>query len=714
MSLRLSDRFSGLLLALSLTVLPVPAWCTQVAAPEPVGTARESTFDLDTKELVFKGDARLTYGDLLLTADEIRYNQQTKTAAAKGRVIVTRGDRRLIADEGSYNLETETVHVRQVRLGRFPFYITGDSVDGTLDNLVVTHANVFFRENASYAPSLRADKLIYQRGRIVSGENIKLGLLGGHVLSLPTFSQDLHSALLSQITAHVGYRSSLGGFGEFGLQVPVADGLKLGADAGLYSARGLMIGPAATYARTNDDGSVHGLLRSGYIHDYGNRLTDILGDPIPADRSFLEWQHQQQFGQNFTLNGQLNYWSDSEVLRDFKPDRYFPVQQPDSFLEGAYTGNNYILSAFLRANPNHFFLMQERLPEIRFDLLPAPVFAGIYQRLNASFAVLDENAYQTSPTLPYLTIPSATGPSLRSTRFDTYYGLERPVTLTPWLTFTPVAGGRVTYYADAIGGKSTYTRTLGEVGFDAALRASGTSEYKNEIWAIDGLRHLLEPKISYRYAPEAASGQAYIPAIDRQNFTTYLPPLSIGDQRNIDQLDRLDTLRLSLNNTLQTRDKTYGSRNLASLNFATDYRFSHQAGQRPLSDFYTEATLTPVPWLRFEAFQRISTHDATQQELNYAIELIDQDTWSARLSSHYLRGNYEEYLLDYRQRLNDTLHFVGRWRYDVRLHRMIEQTYGIMQRLGQTWDVRYELSFSQGQLRESAFGFSVNFDLLKF
>ena len=216
---RLSGRISGLLLALSVTLLPAPAWCAPTAVTEPTLTCTGvSTVDLATKEFVFPGDARLTYGDLLLTADEIRYNQETKTAAARGHVIVTRGDRRLIADEGSYNLDTGTLHVRQVRLGRFPFYITGDTVDGSMEHLVITNANVFFRENASYAPSVRADKLIYEHGRIVSGDNIKLGLLGGHFIALPTFSQDLHSEILSQITAHVGYRSSLGVIGEFGLQ----------------------------------------------------------------------------------------------------------------------------------------------------------------------------------------------------------------------------------------------------------------------------------------------------------------------------------------------------------------------------------------------------------------------------------------------------------------------------------------------------------------
>ena len=90
---RLSGRFFGLLLAFSVTLLPVPAWCAPTAVTEPTLTCTGvSTVDLATKEFVFPGDARLTYGDLLLTADEIRYNQETKTAAARGHVIVTRGD----------------------------------------------------------------------------------------------------------------------------------------------------------------------------------------------------------------------------------------------------------------------------------------------------------------------------------------------------------------------------------------------------------------------------------------------------------------------------------------------------------------------------------------------------------------------------------------------------------------------------------------------
>ncbi len=696
-------RVNRLLAALLCAVLlPAAELRAQAAtpAPQPDVRGRESVYDTDTRQLVLRGDARLVYDDVILTADEIRYDANARAVTASGQFVLTQGGRRLVADSGSYDLGTRRLKVRNLRVGQFPVYLSGELVEGTFERLEFTHATIFFRENAAYAPSIKAARVVYQKGRIVAAEGLELGLLGGHFIHLPKFEHDLETELISYFTGKVGYRRSLGPFVEADLRLPVARGLKVGGDFGLYGTRGLMAGPGADYKTASGDSSIRGSLSSGYISDHGDRLTDSLGQPIPKDRSFLAWTHQQRRS-DFTLDGQFNYWSDSEVLRDFRPKAYFPVQQPDSFLEAAYAGQNYLVSAFTRFHPNRYYRVQERLPEIRFDLLPSEVPAGFYERLNASFALLQEDSFLNAP-------------AKKSTRLDVYYGLERPWAPTNWFTFTPVAGGRFTHYGDAVGGKNTYARTLGEVGFDARLRASGTFDYKNEIWGIDGLRHLIEPRLSYRYAPEAADGARYIPSIDRRVFATYLQPLSIADQRNVDQLSQLDTLRLELRQTLQTRDTTYGSRDLVTLDLAADYRFSREPGQRPLSDLHTALAITPANWMTFEVYQRFTPQISLQQELNYALEFRDQEWWSARLSSHFLRGDYEEYALDYQHRLNEVFDVVGRWRYDVKRSRFNEQTYGLKQRLGQTWSVLYEVSLFEGRRRESSFSFNVSVELLKF
>jgi LPS-assembly protein len=681
------------------------ALAQEVAQPEITGGT--STFDYDTKEMVVAGNARLVYGTLLLTADQMRYNANTGNVSASGNFIITYGDRRLVADSGTFNLTTRKIQVKNLRLGEFPLYLSGDSAEGIIaadarpEELELTNATVFFRENVRYSPSFYAKKLTYARGRIVHAEGLSVGLVGGRFLSFSTFERTLDSDFISYLTARAGYRGNLGVLAELGLHLPVANGVRLGADLGLYSSRGAMIGPTGQYFRSNEQGLVRGEFRSGYINDSGDRKTDIFGRPVPRDRSYLAWEHQQRVGEFFTLNGEFNYWSDSEILRDFRHKDFDNVQQPDSFLEAAYTRDNFSLSAFARVHPNQYHRVQERLPEIRFDLMPTGLPLGIYHRFEASAAVLQSDAYGLDP-------------KLRTNRLDAYYGLSRPINPQPWFNFTPVAGARVTHYTDALGAKKDYTRAIGEIGFDSQLIASGKFDYKNEIWEIDGLRHIVTPKLSYRYAPEAADGSAYIPPIDRRVFSTYLQPLSIGDSRAIDDLSALNTMRVQLDNIFQTRDKTYGSRNLASFNLAADYRFDQPVGQHSLSDLYAEFALTPAPWLRFEVFHRVDPHRPSQQELNTGLQLIDQDWWSVRLATHFLRGNYQEYYVEYRQRLNEIYDVTALWRYDARNSRFNEQSYGVWQKLGQTWAVKYEVSFFDGPRRESSFSFNLQVDFLKF
>lgn len=696
LSARAVRHLSALGAACVLCALTAPA---QTAQPDLTG--KDFRYDDATKNITVTGDARLAYPGVVLTADEISFNSTTRTASARGHLILTSGARRLVADEGSYSTETGQITARNLRVGQFPVYVSGETVEGTFDELVFTNAIVFFRENAGYTPSITATRLTYARNKIVSAEGLGVGLLGSHFISLPRFEHALDTDFISYVSAHLGYRGRLGAFTELGLHLPVAEGVKLGADVGLYSSRGIMAGPSGTYHRRSEKGAVDGFFRSGYINDSGDRRTDVLGDAVPRNRNYFTWEHRQTQGEHFTLDGSFNYWSDSEVLRDFRHKEFDAVQQPDSFIEAAYLNGHHVLSAFARFHPNRYHRVQERLPELGYELLPSPLALGAYQRLKASATVLESDAF---------------GPDARrhTDRFDAYYGLERPITPAPWFTFNPVAGGRVTHYTKALAGQEDYTRTIGEIGFDARLLASGVFDLQSESWDINGLRHLIEPKLSYRYAPKADRGRASIPPIDRRVFSTYLQPLSVGDSRNLDDLDALNTLRLSFNNTLQTRDATYGSRNLATVNFAADYRFEPTVGQRHLSDLYTEFALMPAPWIRFEVFHRYDLHEPRLQEFNTGLTLIDQEWWSLRLATHFLRRDYDEYFLEYRRRINESFDVTALWRYDARRSRFNEQSYGVWQRLGQTWAVKYEVSFFDGPRRESSFALNIEVELLKF
>ncbi|QYM80627.1 LPS assembly protein LptD [Horticoccus luteus] len=672
--------------------------CAAESAPPNV-TAREVHFDYARNVYVVTGEAHLTDGNALLTADEILYNPDTGDAVATGHVTLTRGPQRLLADQLTYHVRDRSFSASDVRLGEYPLYVSGATASGAKDTVTLTDARASVREPGSFSPTLTANKLIYTAGKTVRAEGATAGVGGVHPLALPKYQQSVHEPAFSYIALTGGYRSSLGVYAEAGLRLPVAPAVKAGADLGLYSSRGILIGPAAEYG--SDDGPFRGSFHSGFIHDYGDRRTGLLGRSIPADRGYALWTHQQQATDALTLNAQVNYWSDSEVLRDFHPSWFFPVQEPDTFAEAVYTGENYFGSAFARFHPNSFHNVQERLPELRFDLLPVTVGNGFVQRFNTGVAVLRD-------------APVANTPTLNSQRFDAYYALSRPFAPRDWFSFTPVVGGRLTHYAEATGGRSTYTRALGEVGFDAALRTSGTFDYHNEKWKIDGLRHLLTPRISYRYVPQADKGQLYIPAIDRDTFNTYLPPLGLGDTRNIDDLRKTNTLRVGLDNTLQTRDPVYGSRDLVTLNTAADFRFDRAPGERELAAIHTELIVSPVAWLQFNLYESFAPDNFTLQQLTTGITLLDGEAWSLQLANHYLQHQTDEYRLQYRLRLNEVYGIAARLQYDARHARFTETAVGLQQTLGNAWLVEYGVTIYAGPRRESSFGFAVRLTPLTF
>ncbi|MFH1499517.1 MAG: LPS assembly protein LptD [Verrucomicrobiota bacterium] len=685
-----------------LLALALPALASLQAADKPQLTALQTRLTPDGT--VFSGDAKLVQGDFVLTAETITYNPKTEIAVATGEVVLTHTSRRLLADEISFNVADQSYEVSRFLLGQPPFFAEGTAVTGNPDGLSLQGARIFYDEPGRLTPSLNVAE-----AQVVTGDSVTIG--GGTlqvgtvpVFATPGFKRSLDNPLAPEITARVGSDSNLGVFVEAGLLSPFSERFSAGGNLGLYSDRGVMFGPAAKYDTFNGaDTGLAGSFTTGYIKDQDPFGADILAAPLPSDRGFVEWQHRQTLSPGLTLNGELNYWSDSEIVRDFRTDDFRRVQTPDTWFETTLARDNHVVSAFLRAQPNDYHRMQERLPEVRFDGLPIQIGAGIYHRLNASAAVLREED------------PIGVVATTRSERVDAYYSLTRPYSPREWLTMTPVLGGRATHYNRAVG-RDHYTRLLGEAGFDVELRASGLYDVQSETWGINGLRHLVTPKISYRYIPEADNGRAFIPAIDRRIFDTYLQPLGLGNRRNIDDLAATNTLRLGVDNVLQTRAKHYGSRDLVALALATDVYFDFKPGTEKTSPLHAALVITPAEWLSFDLYQRYTVQTGVLEEINTGLTLRDADVWSLRLSTHFLENAtpIEEYIADYQHRLNEIYAFYASVRYDAIRGSFIEQSFAIRQRLDRLWTIGYVVSFSEGATRESELAFSVRVETDSF
>lgn len=695
--------------SLLLSFFSLSAAVRSLAAGEALdltsSTNKPIEFDYNTKEMIVL-DARLVYGDLTLTADEIRYSEQTGQANAHGNLVLTRGDVRLVADEGTYTLADGKVRLKNTRAGYYPLYLQGRELEGSVKEFTLRDATLTYGEPGFLTPTVRAASIDFVQGTSFKAHHAALRIGSIPLLPLPVFNQRLDAPPL-ETEIRAGLRSSIGGFLSITTLAPVSAGVRVGPNLGLFSKRGVLIGPAARYDTQRGDTTFTGELRSGWIHDFAGSTTrglDTLEDPIGHNRGLIDWRHLQTTGEHFSVMAQLAYWSDSEVVRDFDRPRFGRNQQPETFVEATYAGDNALAALFLRAQPNDFQITQRREPELSVQLLTSPQDLGFIHRGNVGFVSLRENAATFDPTLS----------NLASERFDAYYGVERPTVLAPWLTLTPVAGARLTHYLSPVGGKDDYTRVLGQFGADLRGHAFGQFDVKSERWHIDGLRHLLEPFVQYRYIPDAEKGRAYIPRIDRTVFSTRLQPIDLGEIRFLDDLREINTLRYGLEQRLQTRDPKGGSRDLLALTVAQDLRFSRLPGEHRSSDLHADLALMPARWLAFDLYQRLNTRNTRLEEFNSGITFTDGQFWSARMGTQFLRGQLEEYTLDGQIRLNERYTLTGRWRFDAVDSSFYEQVYGLRQTIRNLWSIEYQIAFLEGQRHENGFQFRVSLEVFKF
>ena len=685
--------------------------CYRLDAALPELSALEPLeFDEASQRLVARGDAMLEFGETGVRADQITYYQQYGLADAEGNVVVNYAGNRLLAERLSYETDKNLFSVNLLRTGQWPYLLSGVSAGGTTDNISIEGATLYYGEPGPFTLNVSADQIEYDQTR---REYVKVDKATFRVGKFPVFYLPGYTHYLDDSPYYLeldgGYSSELGAHLQTTAMFPVSSFMRLGANLDLYSNRGLLLGPSAQYIYDSGQQQMFGALNTGWIEDQGDSGdlgTDLLNQQIDSSRGFAEWRHKHHIGDRISLTTMASYWSDSEVTRDFREDYYNTNQAPDTFAEAAYAGDNYIISAFGRFRPNDFILTQERLPELRFDLLPVPVFqTGVYHKASASYARLRENFDVNA---------AAINIDSESDRYDLSYRAMRPFNPTPWLTFTPLAGARFTGYQNqqldplVLGGAlidDQFSRDIYEAGFDLELRAYNSFDTRNTIWGVDGLRHIIRPVLRYRYSSDPDDINR-IAAIDRDVFELDRPLLDLSDLRNIDQISEQHLTRLGLENLFQTRAAGYGSRTLAALNFYQDLLFDpgtrYDGSQEDtLNASWLELELDPAPWLKFEVAARLRTESMSMEELRTRTVLRSGEIWELGLSTDLLKQRIDQYRLDFIYRLNERHALLSDLRLDADSGELTRLQLGWRTRIGSSWQIIYLLTFREGAQRES-------------
>lgn len=761
--------------------------CVQVAAQPQLSADDPIVFDATTQSLVATGNAEFTHDELFLQADEVRFFREEQRAEARGNVRITQVGLRLVSNEVDYNVRTGEFRTGEFRAGVGPVFAEGESVSGTPAEMLARNVQIYYREPESGAPNVRAES-----ARLIPGQGIEIQSLSARVggvplLYLPRLAQDFEETGI-QARGEVGFRNNLGAYFRSRTLFPVTDDFSAGANLDLYTDRGVLIGPALDYNWEEGDQHLHSVFHSGWIRDDDERGLDVLGQAIQRDRFFAEYRHNQQLMEGVQIRGRLSRWSDSEITRDFRPDRYSLDQQPDSFVEMTMLGENHMLSIFARANVNRDFPVVERLPEIRYDKFSTELIPGtrLYHSGSISLVRLarDEiflrplgtqpRALLQGPLLPgpggagslagdFAELPSDTGgdntdgpptftpgppptftppllssvstlstantdttslrlPALSHDRFTVHYLLQRPIPLTDWLTLTPRSALHYSYYSENRSDADSLGRLMGEVGVDLEAVAHGQWDLQNEAWQIDGLRHILRPIVQWRYQPNGDSERSPLQFIDRQVLSRTLQPVDLEDIRYTDDLLDMNVLRFGVQNLLQTRAEGGGVRELAQVDLYQDVVFTDQPALNttiPFEDDTFDATYLrlhsrPAHWLELTAIGRMQTEELTVDEVRLRAIVRSGNSWWVGAEVDHFQDLYEQYTGWVGIRLADRWRFVVQMRYDAELNLVSEQRYSLFQRLGNSLEVEYRLSFAEGATREDSVNFQVGLDLVRF
>ncbi len=363
------------------------------AAPPQLSADEPIVFDGTTQSLMARGNAEFTHNEFKLQAEEVRYFREQQRAEARGNVIISQEGLRLVSERVDYDVATRRIETGAFRVGVGPVFAEGTKAEGTQDEMEVENVLIYYGEPESGSPNVRAASAIIRPGEEIEIQSLMARVGKMPLLYLPKLSQDFEDSGI-KARGEVGYRNNLGGFFRSRTLVPVTRDLNAGANFDVYTDRGVLIGPALSYIKESSDQFVHSEFYSGWIHDDVERGIDVLRNPIDDDRYFAEWRHFQQLAEGVQIRGRLSRWSDSEITRDFRPERYRIDQQPDSFVEATLVQEDFMVSVFARANVNKDFPIVERLPEIRLDKFATELIdgTGLYHSGSASFARLSEDA----------------------------------------------------------------------------------------------------------------------------------------------------------------------------------------------------------------------------------------------------------------------------------------------------------------------------------
>ncbi len=707
------------MLALALCVLAFPAtlraqqqssW--EIEALNDQGWAE---FDFQTGLGMGTNGVLVRYGNAFVTAERVSVNQQSGEVVADGNVRIQSEEQIWAGEHIGYNFKTRQIQAEQFRTGQAPVFAAGEGLHGQITNrvYVATNALLTLDDVAEPAIKVRAKSIKILPGDKVVAHHATLYLAGVPVFYTPYYSRTL-GARANHFGLLPGYRSSWGSFvlgSYYFFMGEEFDGI---AHVDYRERRGVGLGPDLNY----DLGRWgKGTTKYYYMHDEDPAAG---GNPpnMDPDRQRVYFSYQANPATNLSVKALVQYQSDTNLVREFFEGDYRLDPQPKTFIEINRFWQNFSADVYVQPQVNSFLDTIERLPEVRLTGQPQQLWESPLYYQSVSSAGYYQHRYGETNSIP-------TGPDYAATRLDTYQQLLLPHTFFDWLNVIPRVGGRYTYYGDASGPGATtgeVNRWVLDTGAEVSTKASrvwpGT---RNRFLEVDGLRHILEPSITYTYIPTPnAYGTNELPQFDFEMPSLRLLPITFPGYNSVDSIQGDNVLRFGLRNKLQTKREGKVV-NLLDWNVYGNWYLHPQTGQGTFSDLYSDLTLKPRSWLTLESVTRYEIEGGQFRMSLTTASFHPNNTLVWTVGQFYLQDDYSSsptalgegnniFLSTLLFRLNENWGFRASHYYDARSGTLQEQSYSIYRDM-RSWTAALAFRMRENSNGSSDFTVAFTFSL---
>ncbi len=678
---------------------------------EPVGIEADVvTYEQDQDRYTASGKVKVTFADLILTADQMVLDLPGNEVRASGQVKLTSADDILEGEQAVFDINkgTGVIHQGSAFLAKNHFYLRGRKIEKTGEHTYrALEARVTTCDDDVPAWQITGRELevtIDGYGKLKHGQFLvknqpvfylpylifpaKTTRQSGFLLPRLYYSRDIHG---------------------LDLEVPYFIALSEETDATLYlrylERSGVKIGAEYRYfSGDNSSGAVYGDFLQ-YRRAAGESAGAISRDwPDGAQRWSLYWQHETVLSPASYLRLDLFRISDSWYFRDFSSHNYY-LDSYGRKLDERFKRVSFVADGSLTSLESTARLVR------KFD------FQWVNFLIRHTDDLTSQGNEATLQQYPELSVGGARQALMGSPLQYEWNGslsynyrekgqkgylaelaplFHLPLTVGGMLSVLPELGLQGTYWsrdeAISAGGAKADGRAL----YNLALKFS--TDF-HRVFDLDGsdvekIRHSVKPEVTYQYTPDVDQGNLpdFVPKVAAKNSITYgLTNFLVVRERTKEGIAAYrDYLRLKLSQTYDIRE---ASRDLFP-----------QEERRPLGDGMLEFDLTPAPLLSFSARNNYDVYQGRWRQANYDLALRDKRGDMLGVGYRFTRDIQEELNLSLKAVVNRDLDLTYLYRRNLQDGKDLEKTIGLTYRQ-QCWLVEFNYSVKE---RDATFMFTVS------